>query len=205
MKKLICLVMLLLVIPFSCQAHEIMGCMPERTKAYMKGVEKYFKNNYNLKLMNKIKVIVTYNTEQYKDIIKILNMHKAKILAYDTAAVTDGNRIVINGEHLTDRRFYFVLAHEMVHKYQLEKWKDVKSDYVMLEGLADVIAQDISMYEIDIKDHGIPYEELKSEEGYRNGLSKDINNTLEQVRYYAKQSPGFMAYVDKNKIGKSKK
>ena len=77
----------------------------------------------------------------------------------------------------------------------MDNWKDVKSDYVMLEGLADVIAEEISMYEIDIKDHGIPYEDLKTEKGYMDNVSKDINNTLEQVRYYAKQNPDFMAHV----------
>ena len=59
--------------------------------------------------------------------------------------------------------------------------------------LADVIAEEISMYEIDIKDHGIPYEDLKSERGYFENLSKDTNSTLEQIRYYAKQNPDFKA------------
>ncbi len=46
-----------------------------------------------------------------------------------------------------------------------------------------------------MKDHGIPYEDLKTEKGYMDNLSKDVNNTLEQVRYYAKQNPDFMAHV----------
>ena len=203
MKKLICLVMLLLVLPFSCQAHDVMGYMPERTKAFTKAVERYFWDNYNLKLKNKVKIIVTENSEQYEHIVRILNFNKAKIISYDAAAVTDGERILINGDQLMDRHFWFILAHELVHKYQIENWKDVTSDYVMLEGLADVIASDISMYEIDIKDHGIPYEDLKSERGYFENLSKDTNDTLEQIRYYAKHSPGFMVRVDKSKINNS--
>ena len=46
---------------------------------------------------------------------------------------------------------------------------------------------------LDEADHGIPYEDLKSERGYFENLSKDVNNTLEQVRYYAKQNPDFKA------------
>ena len=194
MKKLICLLMLLLI-PMTCQAHEIMGYMPERTKAFTKAVEHYMKDKYGLKLKSKLEIIVTKKTSQYENIIKILNFSKADILAYDTIAVTDGKTILINGDCLMDRHFYFTLAHEMVHKYQKENWKDLKSDYVMLEGLADVIAADISGYIIDIADHGIPYEDLKTEKGYMDNVSKDINNTLEQVRYYDKQNPDFMAHV----------
>ena len=64
--------------------------------------------------------------------------------------------------------------------YSKEYWKDMKSDYVMTEGLADLIAEDISKYEIKINDHGIPYEELKSKHHriYKElctlELSKDI-------------------------------
>ena len=195
MKKLICLVMLLLVIPFSCQAHEIMGYMPERTKAFTKAIEHYMKDKYGLKLKGKLEIIVTKKTSQYENIIKILNFSKANALAFDSVGITDGKTILINGDCLMDRHFYFTLAHEMVHKYQKENWKDLKSDYVMLEGLADVIAADISGYIIDIADHGIPYEDLKTEKGYMDNVSKDINNTLEQVRYYAKQNPDFMAHV----------
>lgn len=195
MKKLICLVMLLLVIPFSCQAHEIMGYMPERTKAFTKAIEHYMKDKYGLKLKGKLEIIVTKKTSQYENIIKILNFSKANALAFDSVGITDGKTILINGDCLMDRHFYFTLAHEMVHKYQKENWKDLKSDYVMLEGLADVIAADISGYIIDFADHGIPYEDLKTEKGYMDNVSKDINNTLEQVRYYAKQNPDFMAHV----------
>ena len=195
MKKLICLVMLLLVIPFSCQAHEIMGYMPERTKAFTKAIEHYMKDKYGLKLKGKLEIIVTKKTSQYENIIKILNFSKANALASDSVGITDGKTILINGDCLMDRHFYFTLAHEMVHKYQKENWKDLKSDYVMLEGLADVIAADISGYIIDIADHGIPYEDLKTEKGYMDNVSKDINNTLEQVRYYAKQNPDFMAHI----------
>ena len=195
MKKLICLVMLLLVIPFSCQAHEIMGYMPERTKAFTKAIEHYMKDKYGLKLKGKLEIIVTKKTSQYENIIKILNFSKANALAFDSVGITDGKTILINGDCLMDRHFYFTLAHEMVHKYQKDNWKDLKSDYVMLEGLADVIAADISGYIIDFADHGIPYEDLKSERGYFENLSKDVNNTLEQVRYYAKQNPDFMAHV----------
>ena len=195
MKKLICLVMLLLVIPFSCQAHEIMGYMPERTKAFTKAIEHYMKDKYGLKLKGKLEIIVTKKTSQYENIIKILNFSKANVLAFDSVGITDGKTILINGDCLMDRHFYFTLAHEMVHKYQKENWKDLKSDYVMLEGLADVIAADISGYIIDFADHGIPYEDLKTEKGYMDNVSKDINNTLEQVRYYAKQNPDFMAHI----------
>ena len=195
MKKIICLVMLLLVIPFTCQAHEIMGYMPERTKAFTKAIEHYMKDKYGLKLKGKLEIIVTKKTSQYENIIKILNFSKANALAFDSVGITDGKTILINGDCLMDRHFYFTLAHEMVHKYQKENWKDLKSDYVMLEGLADVIAADISGYIIDFADHGIPYEDLKTEKGYMDNVSKDINNTLEQVRYYAKQNPDFMAHV----------
>ena len=76
MKKLICLVMLLLVIPFTCQAHEVMGYMPNRTKAFTKGIERYFKDKYNLKLKRKLDIIVAEKTSQYETILKILNLSR---------------------------------------------------------------------------------------------------------------------------------
>lgn len=181
--------MLLLVIPFSCQAHEIMGYMPERTKAFTKAIERYYKDKYGLKLKTKLEIIVAKDLTQYENVLKILNL--SDFFTYDTVAVTEKNTILINNDGLNDRHFYFTLAHEMTHKYQEENWKDLKSDYVMLEGLADVIAEDISGYIINIADHGIPYEELKSVTGYREHLEKQTNETIEQVRYYAKHSPGF--------------
>ena len=191
MKKIICLIMLLLVIPFTCQAHEIMGYMPNRTKAFTKAIEKYYKDKYGLKLHTKLEIIVTEKTSQYENILKILNLYD--YLTYDTFAVTENNTILINGDHLMDRHFYSVLAHEMTHKYQEEYWDDLKGDYIMLEGLADIIANDISGYIVDIEDHGIPYEDLKTEKGYKEHVGKDSCKTAEQVRYYAKQSPGFLS------------
>ena len=191
MKKLICLVMLLLVIPFTCQAHEILGYMPNRTKAFAKGIERYYKDKYGLKLHTKLEIIVAEKTSQYENILRILNL--SDCFPYDTLAVTEKNIILINGDCLMDRHFYFVLAHEMTHKYQEEYWDDMKGDYVMLEGLADIIANDISGYIIDIEDSGIPYEDLKSMKGFRASLKKDVNKTVAQMRYYAQQSPGFMS------------
>ena len=184
---------MLLVVPFGCQAHNYKGYMPERTKMFTEAIEMYFKENYNLKLQDKLNIIVTDNLQEYDHLMRILDFNKAKVTTYDTSAVTDGNQILINSEGLNEQQFCFVLAHEMVHNYQIEYWKNVAKDYVMLEGLADVIASDISKHKIDIADHGIPYENLKSEREYFNNLSEDAKRTLEQIRYYAKQNPNFKA------------
>jgi hypothetical protein len=93
---------------------------------------------------------------------------------------------------MPDRHFCFVLAHEMIHHYQFENYPKPFSDHVMVEGKADVIAAEISQYDIKIQDHGIPYEALKTREQFFELQKERGNDVLEQVRYYAQKNPEFI-------------
>ena len=83
--------MMLLVVPFGCQAHNYKGYMPERTKMFTEAIEMYFKENYNLKLQDKLNIIVTDNSQEYDHLMRILDFNKAKVTTYDTSAVTTDN------------------------------------------------------------------------------------------------------------------
>lgn len=192
MKKIICMVMMLLVIPFVCQAHYVYGYNPQRTNEAIKMVEDYFKKNYNLVLKKKLTFYVTTNTRQYRAYLQMGNMPNADELAEATQAMTSGSdAIIINSEMMPNDLFRFVLAHEMVHQYQLENYSDPYSDMVMMEGKADLIASEISKYKIEDVDFGIPYEALKTKDGYEKEALKNPKGVLRQVRFYAKQIPGF--------------
>ena len=191
MKKIIYIIFALLVLTSAlCEAHISLGYKPERTTDGIQKVASYFKDNYNLTLNTPVVVYVTKNTGEYKRILEKFNVPNAKHLAYSTHAVTSSNNgILINNSGLSDKHFLFILAHELIHRYQFENYKDPHSDYVLLEGLADNIASKISKYYIEIEDHRIPYDELKSREQFFKSTKNHPNETLEQIRYYTKDIP----------------
>ena len=167
--------------------------MPERTKACIELVNNHLKTKYNLSLQKEVTVYVTKTTKEYQWILEANHFPDAKELAITTQGIaSEGCAILINGEMMPDKHFCFVLAHEMVHQYQFENYPKPFSDHVMVEGKADVIAAEISQYDIDIRDHGIPYENLKTREQFFKLQKERGNDVLEQVRYYAQKNPEFI-------------
>lgn len=190
MKRLILLLTVFLFVSFTCQAHKAIGYKPERTMEGIQKTEQYFRDNYNLSLKNDVIVYVTKSYKEYQSVLEKFNVPNAKELTRNSYAVTSGtNGILINGSGLSDRHFLFILAHELVHKYQFENYPNPHADYVLLEGKADIIAEEISKYDIPVSNHNIPYEELKTREGFFKNSKNRPNDTLEQIRYYAKKIP----------------
>ena len=182
--------LLLILVPFNCYAHKAIGLKPERTMKYMEQIEAYFKTEYNLELKNKVTVYVTKTNKEYQTILEKCNVPNAKQIAATTHAVTSKtNTILIDDSALSDKHFYFILAHEMVHRYQFENNPNIHEDYVLLEGQADNIASKISGYYIETRNHNIPYEKLKSREGFFKACKNNRTETIEQIRYYTEGLP----------------
>jgi len=182
--------LLLLILPVTCFAHNAIGYKPERTMKNLQEIEKYFYDNYALKLKNDVTVYVTKSHKEYRDILIRCNVQNAKHIAETSYAVTSKtNTILIDGSMLSDKHFYFILAHEMVHRYQFENLPDPHADYVLLEGHADVIAEKISNYDINITDHRIAHESLKTRKQFFQACKNNPEEILEQIRYYASKTP----------------
>lgn len=186
----ILITLLIVLIPITCNAHKAIGYNTKRTMQYIQQTENYFKEKYNLTLQNEITVYVTKTNKEYRTILEHCNVPNAKELARTSYAVTSKtNTILIDGSSLSDKHFAFILAHEMVHRYQFENIPNIHDDYVLLEGQADNIASRITGYYIETEDHGIPYNKLKSRENFFNSCKHKRNETLEQIRYYTKDKP----------------
>lgn len=188
--RIVVMVCLALFIATSfCMAHKATGVNPNRTLAYMAQVEDYFERTYGIVLHNEITVHVAKSYKQYRRGMGERNTENPRKFAQNTQGVTSADHtILINDEELSDEQFFFVLAHEMVHQYQYEYWPNWNSDYVQLEGQADIVASQISGYPVSIRDHGIPYKNFVSREQYFKEVDKDSQTAMEQIRYYASQS-----------------
>lgn len=174
----------------STEAHKAIGKDPAITMENIKLIENYFKTHYNLTLKNEITVYVTKTEKEYKDVLVRCNVPNAKEIAHNSYAVTSkNNTILINGSVLSKKHFLFILAHEMVHRYQFENLTNPHDDYVLLEGHADIIAEKISNYYIIARDYRIPYDELKTRDGFFKHNRQNKQQTLEQIRYYAEKVP----------------
>ena len=174
----------------STEAHKAIGKNPAITMENIKLIENYFQSNYDLKLKNEVTVYVTKTEKEYKDVLMRCNVPNAKEIARNSYAVTSkNNTILINGEPLSKKHFLFVLAHEMVHRYQFENLENPHDDYVLLEGHADIIAEKISKYNIISRDHGIDYNELKTRNQFFNNYKNNKEMKLEQIRFYAEKIP----------------
>lgn len=181
------LVVMMLVFTLPSYAHKAIGKDPDFTMDCVRQVESYFQDRYGLTLQNELIIYVTKTEKEYKDVLIRCGVNDAARLARTSYAVTSKNNgILINGAVLSKKHFFFILAHEMVHKYQLELNPNAYDDYVLLEGHADLIAEEISGYPVRTYNHGISYNDMKTREGFLKHNSED---GLEQVRYYASQIP----------------
>ena len=170
-----------------CSAHNAIGHKPERTTEYIGKIEEHFRNEHGLELKEQVTVYVTKTFREYRDTLVRCGIPDAKKIAENSYAVTSKtNTILVDGSSLSDRHFFFILAHEMVHRYQFENLDDPHGDYVKLEGRADIIASRISGYDIEICDHGIPYDKIRTREGFFSSCRNSRNDTVEQVRYYCR-------------------
>ena len=187
-KYLILIIAIIMLMANAASAHKVTGYEPKRTQEGINVIENFFKEKYGLELKNEIWVHVVNNYKDFEVILKVNNVPDYEGLTRATYAVTSGNNILINACGLSDETFLFVLAHEFTHKYQAENMKDVHTDYVQMEGQADIVAGKISKKEIIIKDHKVPYEALKSREQFFKQCELDPKKTLEQIRYYASKT-----------------
>ena len=191
MKYLILL--LLILLPHQVFAHDVLGYKPERTLQTIEKVTNYFQKKHNLTLQKNIVVYVTKTHKQYKQVLEKFTPN-AKQLSSSSYAVSDKNgHILIDGNGLSDKHFSFILAHEITHCYQFENLSDPHSDYVQLEGQADILASRISDYYMDIQNHGIPYKKLRSREDFFRACQTNREKTIQQIRYYAQNVP-FLSY-----------
>lgn len=113
----------------------------------------------------------------------------AEEIAQKSGAVTSRNSVIVINTAGTDKSDrLFLLAHEMTHQYQFQqRGKVATEDMAMLEGFADLIANDISGAYISIEDYGIKREDLKSYSDFNEAQKQYGNKVYEQARYYARK------------------
>ena len=191
MKKFITAVLTVMIIFISnsVSAHKATGYKPDRTLETVKTVERYMQEHYQLTLSKEIWIHVADTTAKFYNVLVQEKIPDAKYYATSANAVTSReNGILINNEGMTDEYFNFVLAHEMVHKYQLEHVWLPYGDWVQLEGQADLLGSKISGHPISIADHKIPYKKLKLKQHFDEESRKRPKDVLEQIRYYASKT-----------------
>lgn len=100
-------------------AHVILGERIEWVQQDLPKIEQYFQ-----KPLDKTLLICVVPTKQtYKKELLKYKIKEADTLIRTSYAVTSaGNVILINSEELSRKHFLFVLAHEMAHQYQFERY-----------------------------------------------------------------------------------
>lgn len=155
MKRVIQMLILLIAmyLPSIVWSHQVVGNDRYDTPGKIAEIEKYFKERYNLELDRHVVVILEPSTKAYSRRLQSLKVKDYESIAYRSQALTSKeNVIVIDCSGLSDRSYMFFLAHELVHQYQFQLLKEkTTEDMVAVEGLADIIASDISGYPIEIK------------------------------------------------------
>lgn len=180
---------LFFLFPTLADAHVVMGGDRGETMKNIKIVENYFKNNFNLTLHRDVAVINVGSVKEYADLLKYFKINNAEEIAQKSGAVTSRNSVIVINTAGTDKSDrLFLLAHEMTHQYQFQqKGKAATEDMAMLEGFADLIANDISGAYISIENYGIKREDLKSYSDFNEAQKQYGNKVYEQARYYARK------------------
>lgn len=149
MKRVIQMLILLIAmyLPSIVWSHQVVGNDRYDTPGKIAEIEKYFKERYNLELDRHVVVILEPSTKAYSRRLQSLKVKDYESIAYRSQALTSKeNVIVIDCSGLSDRSYMFFLAHELVHQYQFQLLKEkTTEDMVAVEGLADIIASDISL------------------------------------------------------------
>lgn len=194
-KKVIISIMAALTLsgyPMPGSAHTIVDHHPEmekQAKEVMEQVESYMKDKYQVSLNEEMTIVNTYNYEEDAETYKLKDATYA--VKYSAAvSVPSRNLIILNMQIVTPEAYRFFLIHELVHKYQAVKAKEeqttMNKNVGLTEGMADIIAQDLTSISLESKDRGIPRNELATPEDFKKAV-KTYGETegYEQARYEA--------------------
>lgn len=200
MKRVIQMLILLIAmyLPSIVWSHQVVGNDRYDTPGKIAEIEKYFKERYNLELDRHVVVILEPSTKAYSRRLQSLKVKDYESIAYRSQALTSKeNVIVIDCSGLSDRSYMFFLVHELVHQYQFQLLKEkTTEDMVAVEGLADIIASDISGYPIEIKNYKISYESIKSYYDFKSSLASRGSATIYQARFFMRNA-NFLDYLKK--------
>lgn len=125
-------------------AHVIRGERIEWVNEDLPKIEAYFKKPLDKELL----IYSVKDRAAYYNELAARKIKNAKRLSYTSYAVTSsGNMILINTEGLSRQHFFFILAHEMTHQYQFEKYgKSILKNIPWMEQDADYHAYKITGY-----------------------------------------------------------
>ena len=178
--------------PIPGSAHTIVDNHPEMQKQaeeVMKQVDGYMKDKYQVSLNEEITIVNTYD---YEEDVKTYKLEDAAYAIKYSAAVSvpSRNLIILNMKIVTPEAYRFFLIHELVHKYQTIKAKEeqttMNKNVGLAEGMADIIAEDLTNIYLESKNRGIPRNKLATPEDFKEAV-KTYGETkvYEQARYEA--------------------
>lgn len=178
--------------PIPGSAHTIVDNHPEmqkQTEEVMEQVESYMKDKYQVSLNEEMTIVNTYD---YEKNVKTYKLEDAAYAIKYSAAVSvpSRNLIILNMQIVTPEAYRFFLTHELVHKYQAIKAKKeqttMNKNVGLAEGMADIIAEDLTSIQLKSKDRNIPRNELATPEDFKKAV-KTYGETevYEQARYEA--------------------
>ena len=178
--------------PIPGSAHTIVDNHPEMQKQaeeVMKQVDGYMKDKYQVSLNEEMTIVNTYDYE--KDVKTYKLEDAAYAIKYSAAvSVQSRNLIILNMQIVTPEAYRFFLTHELVHKYQAIKAKEeqttMNKNVGLVEGMADIIAEDLTSIQLETKDRDIPRKELAPPEDIKKAV-KTYGETevYEQASYEA--------------------
>lgn len=178
--------------PIPGSAHTIVDNHPEMQKQaeeMMKQVDGYMKDKYQVSLNEEMTIVNTYD---YEEDVKTYKLEDAAYAIRYSAAVSvqSRNLIILNMQIMTPEAYRFFLTHELVHKYQNIKAKEeqttMNKNVGLAEGMADIIAEDLTSIQLESKGRNIPRNELATPEDFKKAV-KTYGETevYEQARYEA--------------------
>ena len=178
--------------PIPGSAHTIVDNhqeMQKQAEEVMKQVDGYMKDKYQVSLNEEMTIVNTYD---YEGDVKTYKLEDAAYAIKYSAAVSvpSRNLIILNMHIVTPEAYRFFLIHELVHKYQNIKAKEeqttMNKNVGLVEGMADIIAEDLTSIQLESKDRDIPRNELATPEDFKKAV-KTYGETevYEQARYEA--------------------
>lgn len=147
--------------------------MEKQGKEVMEQVESYMKDKYQVSLKEEMTIVNTYD---YGKDVETYKLRDAAYAVKYSAAVSVPNRnlIIINMQIVTPEAYRFFLTHELVHKYQAIKAKEelttINKNVGLPEGMADIIAQDLTSICLESKDKDILRNELATPEDFKKAV-----------------------------------
>lgn len=180
----------------SAITHTVKGNEEEKLLVYttIEKTEKYL--NHTFSPLN----ITIENTHEnyYKTICNIEGLPWETALKVSKTTIAFGfwndNRIYIDTQGANRKEKEFYLCHELIHKYQAsQNPTNLFKRRALLEGEADILASIITRYKLNIRNHKIPYDDLKDISKWQKYSSANI---LEQCRWeYLKRNTDLLTYL----------